>query len=142
MIAVFGGDLALKKENDNFNFFISQLRIRIEMAFGLMTRKWGILQHPLTIMMPHIPPLICCIAWLHNYCIDERQSSSNSNKTIDMTDTLCSTQIAYMRAAAEAEHRSILREEYPQWSLMRQEIVNIVKNSGFERPLANSLKRK
>ena len=67
MIAVFGGDLALKKENDNFNFFISQLRIRIEMDFGLMTRKWGILQHPLTIMMPHIPPLICCIARLHNY---------------------------------------------------------------------------
>ena len=112
------------------------------MAFGLMTRKWGILQHPLTIMMPHIPPLICCIARLHNYCIDERLLQSTNNKSIDTTDTLCSTQIAYMQAAAKAEHRCILSEEYPQWSLMRQEMVLTIKNSGFERPLANTLKRK
>ena len=39
LVPIFGGDLALRKENDNFNFYASQLRIRIEMAFGLMTRN-------------------------------------------------------------------------------------------------------
>ena len=41
LVPIFGGNLALQKDNDNFNYFASQLRIRIEMAFGLMTRKWG-----------------------------------------------------------------------------------------------------
>ena len=81
-------------------------------------------------------------ARLHNYCIDERLLHQTNSKSIDTTDTLCSTQLAYMRAAAEAEHRCILSEEYPQWSLMRQEMVLNIKNSGFERPLANTLKRK
>jgi len=47
-VPIFGGNLALKKDNDNFNFFALQLQIRIEMAFGIMTQKWGILQCPLT----------------------------------------------------------------------------------------------
>ena len=71
LVPIFGGDLALKKDNDNFNFFASQLRIRIEMAFGLMTRKWGILQRPLHNSLASIKHIICCIARLHNFCIDE-----------------------------------------------------------------------
>ena len=107
------------------------------MAFGLMTRKWGILQHPLTIMMPHIPPLICCIARLHNYCIDERLLQSTNNKSIDTTDTLCSMQIAYMRAVAKAEHKCILSEEYPQWSLAREELVKTVKKQDLKHLVVN-----
>ena len=38
-IPVFGGDLALRKDNDNANYYISQLRVRIEMAFGMMSMK-------------------------------------------------------------------------------------------------------
>lgn len=33
--------------NDAYNFCLSQLRIWIEMAFGLMTNKWRLLQTPL-----------------------------------------------------------------------------------------------
>ena len=32
---------------DAFNFYLSQLRIRIEQTFGLMTQKWRILRQPL-----------------------------------------------------------------------------------------------
>ena len=78
MIPTFGGDLALKRDNDHFNFYLSQLRIRIEMAFGLMTKKWGILQCPLTNSLVSIKHLICCIARLHNFCIDERLAASTS----------------------------------------------------------------
>ena len=72
LVPIFGGDLALKPDNDNFNYYASQLRIRIEMAFGLMSRKWGILQKPLANQLPNYKHLICCIARLHNFCIDER----------------------------------------------------------------------
>jgi hypothetical protein len=47
LVPIFGGDLAFcierSQDNDHFNFFALQLQIRIEMAFGRMTRKWGIL---------------------------------------------------------------------------------------------------
>jgi hypothetical protein len=38
-VPIFGGAQALVPKNDNFNFFASQLRIRIEMAFGLMIKN-------------------------------------------------------------------------------------------------------
>ena len=47
LIPVFGGALALVKDNDVFNFYASHCHIRIEMAFGIMVQKWGILQQPL-----------------------------------------------------------------------------------------------
>ena len=111
LVPIFGGDLALKKENDNFNYFASQLRIRIEMAFGILTRKWGILQHPLTNSLGSIKHMICCIARLHNFCIDERlreTTGGGARATAttaggEIETTLSPMQLAYMHAAAEAE---------------------------------------
>ena len=39
LMPLFFRDAAKQKENDNFNYYGSQCQIRIEMAFGLMTRK-------------------------------------------------------------------------------------------------------
>jgi hypothetical protein len=41
MVPIFLAQNA-KLKNDNFNFYASQLRIRIEMAFGQMFKKWGV----------------------------------------------------------------------------------------------------
>jgi hypothetical protein len=49
MVPVYGGNMAKLKENDTFNFFASQLHIRIEMVFGMMVKKWGILQRPVSV---------------------------------------------------------------------------------------------
>jgi DDE superfamily endonuclease len=141
MVPIFGGDLALRKDNDNFNYFASQLRIRIEMAFGLMTKKWGILHCPLSNALPSIKHLICCIARLHNFCIDERLKNTVLS-SMSINDSLSATQLSWMHAAAQAEHQAILSEEYPQWSLAREELVKQVKEQGFERPILNHLKRK
>jgi DDE superfamily endonuclease len=103
LVPIFGGDLALKKHNDAFNYYASQLRIRIEMAFGLMTRKWGILQRPLSNALFSIKHLICCIARLHNFCIDERLKTAavTSSLSVDTRESLSFTQLAYMNAAAQ-----------------------------------------
>ena len=101
LVPIFGGDLALQKDNDNFNFFASQLRIRIEMAFGLMTRKWGILQRPLSNSLRSIKHIICCIARLHNFCIDERLKSHANSSALNTRTALSFTQLAYMHAAAQ-----------------------------------------
>ena len=43
LVPPFFGDAAKRKEYDNFNYIGLQRQIRIEMAFGLMNRKWAIL---------------------------------------------------------------------------------------------------
>jgi hypothetical protein len=70
-VPIFRGEHALVAKNDNFNFFASRLRIRIEMAFGLMVKKWGILARPLTIKLKNGRRLVIAIAKLHNFCINE-----------------------------------------------------------------------
>ena len=163
---IFGGDLALQKDNDNFNFFASQLRIRIEMAFGLMTRKWGILQRPLSNSLPSMKHLICCIARLQNFCINERLKNSAVLVALNTRTSLLFEQLVFMDAAAQvrghiqslpntscytllnsyfivlhvqAEHQDILSDEYTQWSLSRQDLVNKVKQQQLKQPLNNRI---
>ena len=42
------------------------------MAFGVIVKKWGILQQPITISICNIKHLICAIRVLHNFCINEQ----------------------------------------------------------------------
>ena len=152
LVPIFGGDLALKPDNDNFNFFASQLRIRIEMSFGLMTRKWGILQRPLLNDLRSIKKLICCVARLHNFCIDERMNSlvakpspvsSVRRRMAPISEhALTDIQLAYAQAAAEAENLQILSLEYPQWSLTRDLLVKTIKDRGLVRPKANRIPKR
>mmetsp|Transcript_23629 Transcript_23629/g.30822 ORF Transcript_23629/g.30822 Transcript_23629/m.30822 type:complete len:137 (-) Transcript_23629:57-467(-) len=117
MVPIFGGNLALKKENNNFNFYASQLRMRIEMAFGLMMQKCGIQQWPLTNTLGAMKHIICAIARLHNFCIDERLKTNPNYGPNNSYDSLPQTKLAYMHSALEVEHHQILRSnEYPQWS--------------------------
>jgi DDE superfamily endonuclease len=64
LIPLFSGADKLKPELDDFNFFGSQLRIRIEMAFGMMQKKWGILWHPLVVSVYNIIFLPTCITFV------------------------------------------------------------------------------
>ena len=67
-VPVFQGLAKHEPKYDNFNFYASQLRIRIEMAFGIMNMKWGILNHPLGCAITHVKWVVQAIGSLHNYC--------------------------------------------------------------------------
>jgi len=56
---------------DAFNFYLSQLRIRIEQTFGMMTTKWRILHQPLQVHLKSDGKVFMCITRLHNFCINE-----------------------------------------------------------------------
>ena len=56
---------------DNFNYFASQLRIRIEMAVGLMQMKWHFLQEPRQATR-YLPTYTMAIAHLHNFVVNYR----------------------------------------------------------------------
>jgi hypothetical protein len=75
----YGAD-KLKPKYYNFNFYASQLRIRIEIAFGMMTRKWGMYWRPLLVGLDKIKFIVEVVGRLHNFCI---------NKRIGETETGC-----------------------------------------------------
>jgi hypothetical protein len=68
-----GGDNAYVNTEHLLVPFLSQLRIRIENAFALLVRRWGILWRPLNVPLKNQPNLIMRLFKLHNYCIDEKE---------------------------------------------------------------------
>jgi hypothetical protein len=60
----------MNQKRSNYNFFISQLRIHIEMAFGLLTSKWRIFKRPLNTSLSTAVRIAHVCFRLHNFCID------------------------------------------------------------------------
>ncbi len=50
---------------------MSQCRIRVEMAFGMMVNRFGVLRSPLRVSILNIGPLMQSIARLHNFLLNE-----------------------------------------------------------------------
>ena len=70
---------------DNFNYFISQLRINIECAFGMLVNKWRILTTALPYTMNSNMMVIRACLLLHNFCIDKSvwQGRYNAAASVD-----------------------------------------------------------
>lgn len=94
MVPVYQGLDKTNKKYDNFNFYASQLRIRVEMAFGMMQAKWGILQRPLCVSVKNMLWLVQAIARLHNYCINERLLSKEGD--LNRRDPTAGTSTGYV----------------------------------------------
>jgi len=66
---------------DAYNYFISQLLIRIEMAFGMLTNKWRILRTSLFFSLKKSVGILSVYARLHNFCSlmddDEKKELAN-----------------------------------------------------------------
>ena len=87
---------------DNYNYYLSQLRINIECTFGMIVAKFPILQAalPTAKLQTAIDIMhVCCI--LHNLCIDERLSNANKN----LYDT-------YIPPLVATRLRQVGREQY------------------------------
>ena len=69
----FSGSEALDDDNLTYNFYFSQLRIRIEMAFGRFTTKWRILRSTMNNSLAKTAKVIDVCAKLHNFCIRMQQ---------------------------------------------------------------------
>ncbi|OWZ21041.1 hypothetical protein PHMEG_0004467 [Phytophthora megakarya] len=63
--------LKTRPDRDSYNFCLSQCRICIEMAFGLIVNKWRILKRPLCVRLRNVLHVIHIYMRLHNFCIDQ-----------------------------------------------------------------------
>jgi hypothetical protein len=70
---------------DAYNFYQSQLRIRIECAFGLLVHRWGLLRKPIPccISVKKTTALVMCLCRLHNFCFDQKDTTIESNTRLD-----------------------------------------------------------
>jgi hypothetical protein len=151
MVPIYGGNQAKIKENDTFNFFASQLRIRIEMAFGMMAKKWGILQRPVSVPLKKLKWLVISIATLHNFCINERLKDGetniqNRNSTISSDEVLLEEEVVRLRDDfAELEYRTYrdsdaVRAGRVGISDNREKIKRKIIALKLERPMGNHSK--
>lgn len=60
----------LTEDEDNFNFYLSSLRIHIEQAFGILIARWRILRDRLDFSLDHCTAIMSVAMKLHNYCIE------------------------------------------------------------------------
>jgi hypothetical protein len=60
-----------------FNYYLSQLRCRIELAFGRMTNKFRILKENMTTDVERTCAIVQCIARLHNFIINDGVVNNN-----------------------------------------------------------------
>ena len=75
LLIPFSGAMKHVPTNRTYNFYLSQLRIRVEMAFGLLTTKWQIFRRPIGVHLEHLSDICGAAARLHNFVIDNEGRS-------------------------------------------------------------------
>ena len=77
MLIPFKGSQKTQKYKRSYNFHLSQLRIRIEMAFGRLTTKWRIFRRNLEFSSAYNRMIIDAAFRLHNFVIEEDNPDFN-----------------------------------------------------------------
>ena len=70
MLIPFTGSLRQVPEHSTYNYFLSQLRIRVEQAFGQYSVKWRIIWKPLKTKLSTSSIVLTTCARLRNFIID------------------------------------------------------------------------
>lgn len=136
-----------------------QLRIKIECAFGMLVKHWGILRKALPATMPldKIVALVICLCRLHNYCVNVSLAKKSgpsvpSPLATDSLDIVATSGISLQNSAQGppedlahgGEHHDDAGEEYRcQFQrrglslyneLPREKLLRVVREGGFQRP--------
>jgi hypothetical protein len=119
--------------NDSYNFYLSQLRIRIEMAFGLLCGKWAILQRPLQVNLKNAGRLLMCCARLHNFVINERIANNPDANLVDPITSSTNDGNEEPTFLASDVHVSTI----PGNSIMRDIVVQQITSLALVRPQYN-----
>lgn len=132
LLTPFCGNNRSIPENDAYNFYLSQLRIRVEMAFGLLKTKWRILRTALELPLAEAPIIfqVCCL--LHNYCINERLQLDNEVRIERMYGS-GEMQLGYIPSDISSAPIS--------GSVLRTRIVQRIQNKSLSRPELNVQRR-
>jgi hypothetical protein len=150
---IYFGDAAKHQKYDNWNYYGSQCRIRIEMAFGMLSQKWGILQRPMRVRIPKVWIIVQALARLHNFCINRRlkegdgpvgEQDENEARFHHTPSTLHNgddTPIDDPNLSNLSSHSNIDFSLKGQ-SVVRERMVQRVADAELERPTKSALQNK
>lgn len=98
---------------DAYNFYHSQLRIRIECTFGMLTHRWSILRSaiPMNVSITKTIALVLALAKLHNYCIDNSDRESVQHTAEDEWQHEIHGAVPLTRGGTTA-HAQLLSNDY------------------------------
>ena len=134
LLPIYRSELSAKERYDNFNFYASQLCIRIEMVCGVMVKKWRILQRPITISIHNIKHLICAIGVLHNFCINEQILNHGGIGIFCPKNTSFSPEGTVLHNAAAEFDRTTLAYDFAMGhSNNREHVVHELESYGYSR---------
>ena len=125
----FSGDEKKDPQKDAYNFFLSQIRIRVEMTFGLFVSKWRIFKKPLNIKLKNVGRLFLCATRLHNFCIDNRESGHREKK-----NGTCESSTSKLIPFIPSDIRVA---SIPGNSMMRDVLVQEIASMVLARPVYN-----
>lgn len=129
--------------HDAFNFYMSQLRIRVEMAFGLLTNKFRILKGRMVGSLDRITAIVMACARLHNFVIaidgfDEMMGCDEvREETIIAKDVVAPFGMAYLPVVPNDEW-----VQFEGISYTREGIVEYLRQNSIQRPLYNLERKK
>ena len=127
-------------EHDVYNFYISQLRIRVEMAFGLFVKKFGILRSAMQTSVKTTTKILVVCARLHNFLID-RHIIENEGENIDhLYHDNFSNRTSVRDAPDGMQYLPTIPnafEEIDGYSQIRHTIIEKIREKNIRRPLHN-----
>jgi DDE superfamily endonuclease len=127
----FSGSQRHVPQNSSYNYFLSQLRIRIEQAFGQFSVKWRIIRKPLETRLITSSLLLATCARLHNFIIEnDWQSNEEVSSPEDVVGNLNET----YRPSLSQFHSQ------PGVSFLRDVILKHIEENGYRRPSYNRLR--
>jgi len=136
LLTPFAGVERNDLRKDAYNFYVSQLRIRIEMAFGMMSNQWLILKRPISVSTKTFGKLILCIGVLHNYCVRERErllgGTTGGTGPVNVVDEFADEEGNAGENAFRPSDVSVL--DVPGNSIMRDFLVDQIAAAGLRRP--------
>ena len=123
----FSGSQRDVPQHSCYNYLLSQLRIRIEQAFGQYSVKWRIIRKPLETSLTTSSKVLTACARLHNFIIDNDWQQDEIITSADVVGSL-----------SEIYRPSLSRFETQQGvSFLRDNIVSHIEENGYRRPAYN-----
>ena len=141
----FTGSDRLDKAQDSFNYYLSQLRIRVEMAFGRLVNKFRILSGKINGSLDRVTRILMACARLHNFIIREDRPFDKHYRTVEeeidgmnlSPDPNAPLEMSYLPVVPDD-----MFEVYLGVSHTREAIVEFLRENDILRPVHNVERKK
>lgn len=145
LLVPFTGADRLDPAQDAFNYFLSQLRIRVEMAFGRLVNKFRILSGKVLGSLNRVSAILTACARLHNFIIREDCPSLPLATSVEEEARRHEIK-AHPSAPLGMSYLPVVPDEefevYPGVSHTREAIVDQLREPGAPRRPPHNIERK